>query len=88
MIPNDGLLRRSANRPIQQVLDILLSYLVGRKPNGVAGVQGFLQFIHRRLSKGSIKLEQEPHSLMLVAFYIWLQDLLPALGAMDIARMK
>ena len=54
----------------------------------MAGVQGFLQFIYRRLNKGSIKLEQESHPLMAVALYGWFQDLLSALGAVDIARMK
>ena len=70
------------------MLDVPLQYLGGRKPDGVADVPGFQKFMQVKFRKDSISLEQEPNSLLMVTLHSWLQDLLPALGAVDVARTK
>jgi len=61
------------------MLDTLLQYLAGRKPDGIANVPWHQVFVYLRFGKGSI-------SPPLISFHNRLQDLPPTISAVNIAR--
>ncbi len=58
-----------SHRMLHQVLYLLPQHLIGRKPDGIAYALSFQVLVHLWPGKGSIRLKQEPHPLLLVAFH-------------------
>jgi hypothetical protein len=79
VIPPD-LDRRTANGALEQVADAFLEHAVGRQPDRV------LEAL--RVGKGGIGAEIEARDLAPIARHDRVKHVLPAVGAMHVARTK
>ena len=85
VIRDDGLLRGPLGRPYQQVSYFLLKHFVRRKPYGVADMPCLQVLVNLRLGKSSVCSKQQPHRQLQVALDDGIDELLPAIGAVDVA---
>ena len=85
VIRDDGLLRGPLGRPYQQVSYFLLKHFVRRKPYGVAAMPCLQVLVNLRLGKSSVCSKQQPHFQLQVALDDGIDELRPAIGAVDLA---
>src|SRR5215208_7207740 len=80
------LVRWSPDRALQQISDLILQDLVGRKPDRVAGTLGFKKLVDFRIGKSGVTSKiQMLHNAPVTSNHR-LQHRAPAIGTMDIAR--
>ena len=77
---------RSATGPGEQVLDLPLQDVVGRQPDRVAHSAAFQRLVERRQSERGVRADHHGLPAPTVAINDGQEDLIPALGAVDVAR--
>src|SRR6476660_1827160 len=82
------LVRWSSDWSLQQMSDLILQDLVGRKPDRVAGTLGFKKFVDLGIGEGRIASEIQMLHDASIASDHRLQQRAPAVGAMDVAGPK
>src|SRR3954463_1084957 len=80
------LVRWSPDRSLQQISDLILQNLVGRKPDRVAGTLGFQQLVDLGIGESSIASEIQIFHGSPVAGNNRLQHRAPTIGTMHVAR--
>jgi len=84
VVPTD-LARRTTNRALEQILDLLLKNLIGRQPDRVVVVFGLQELIDLWICKGRIGSEVTAFELAPIPGHDRLQHVLPTVGTMDVA---
>ena len=85
VIGDDGLLRGPLGRPYQQVRYFPLKHFVCWKSYGVTYSSCLQVLVKLRLCEGGVCSKQEPHLHIQVTLDNRLDELLPPIGAMDVA---
>src|SRR3954468_2231600 len=80
------LVRRSSDRSLQQISDLILQDLVGRKPDRVACTLGFEELVDLRISEGCIASKIQMLHNAPVTRNHRLQQRAPAVSTVDVAR--
>src|SRR4051812_17493215 len=82
------LVRWSPDRPLQQMSDLVLQDLVGRKPDRVAGTLGFKKLVDLGIGESGVASKiQMLHNASVTRDHR-LQHRPPTIGTMDIARSQ
>jgi hypothetical protein len=87
VVPAD-LARRTTNRALEQILDLLLKNLIGRQPDRVVVVFGLQELIDLWICKGRIGAKVTTLEPAPIAGHDRPQHVLPTIGTMDIARTQ
>src|SRR5215212_1331492 len=78
----------SPDRSLQQISDLVLQNLVGRKPDRVAGTLGFKKFVDLGIGESGVASKiQMLHNAPVMRNHR-LQQRAPAIGTMDVARSQ
>ncbi len=68
--------------------DAVLHYLVGGNPDGVLEVLGLEELVDLGRREGGIATEVPPERPVAVSSHDWLENFLPAIGAVHVAGTK
>lgn len=79
---------RSAAWPRQQILDLTLQHIIGRQPDRVVHPAAFQSLVDLGPGERGARPDYHPLSASAVPINDGQQDLVPSLGAMDIARSE
>src|SRR3954447_22044542 len=82
------LVRWSPDRSLQQMSDLVLQNLIGRKPDRVAGTLGFEELVDLRIGEGCVTSEIQMLHDPPVTRNHRLQYRAPAIGTMDVTRSQ
>jgi hypothetical protein len=80
------IVRRAANRALEQVADAFLQYAVGRQPNGVLDPFAFEILVDLGIGEARVGAKIDARGLAAIARQDQLQRALPSIGAVDVAR--
>src|SRR5665213_691973 len=80
--------RRPTHGSAKQMSDLVLQYLVGRQADRVFDSLRLKVLVHAWHRKGRVATEANPGSLSLVASDDGLEDRLPVIGTVNVARPK
>ena len=86
--PDDGLSGWTTDRPGQQVSNLRLKDVVGRKPDGIQKSLLFQVFINLWFGEGSITTKVLADCFLLVPSHDWFQQLLPTIRTVHVAGPK
>jgi hypothetical protein len=78
-------MRRSPDRALEQVSDLVLQDAVGRQPDRVANVLGFDELVNLGIGESCVTAKIEALDGAPVAGNHWLQHRAPVIGAMHVA---
>jgi hypothetical protein len=79
---------RSAARSRKQILDLPLQYVIGWQPDRVAHPTAFQRVVDPGPGERSVRPDHDPVSASAVPINDGQQDLVPSLGAVDVARSE
>ena len=86
MVENPRLLGWPSHRSGQEVLDLLVQDVVGRNPHGVEDSVLLQVFVDVGPREGGIGAEVKLPALVLVPVDDWFEQVLPAVGRVDVNR--
>jgi hypothetical protein len=79
------LARRTTDRALEQVADLLLKNLIGRQPDRILELFVLQELVDLRVRKGGIGAKVTALELAPIAAHDRLQHVLPTVGRMDVA---
>lgn len=82
------IVRRSPDRPFEQIADTLLQDVVCGQADGILDSRAFQELVHPRLSESGVASKGDTFHRSLVARDDRLKHLLPAVRAVNVARAK